>query len=113
VRVVGIHEHPVHVEDDCLARGHGRTVVALATGRQTFGTAFGILYAAIFLLWGFAAAFTGWGGEMAEMVGDIYPGFGATAVGAFVGVIYGFVVGFVFFGAAAWIYNRLLGGGAT
>jgi hypothetical protein len=74
-----------------------------------FGIAFGIVYAAIFLLWGLLAALFGWGGAMAEMVGGLYVGFGPTLGGAVVGALWGFAVGFVFFAVAAWIYNRLVG----
>ena len=74
-----------------------------------FGLAFGIVYAAIFFLYGMAAALFGWGGAMTEMIGSFYVGFGPTLGGAVIGALWGFVVGFVFFALAAWIYNRLIG----
>ncbi len=75
-----------------------------------FGIAFGIVYAAVFFLFGVLAALFGWGAAMTELMGSFYPGFGPTAGGALIGAVWGFVVGFVFFALGAWIYNRLLGG---
>jgi hypothetical protein len=75
-----------------------------------FGIAFGIVYAVVFFLYGVLAALFGWGAAMAEIIGSFYVGFGPTLGGALIGAVWGFVVGFVFFAAAAWIYNRLLGG---
>jgi hypothetical protein len=74
-----------------------------------FGLAFGIVYAAIFFLYGMAAALFGWGGAMAEMIGSFYVGFGPTVGGAVIGALWGLAVGFVFFALAAWIYNKLVG----
>jgi hypothetical protein len=75
-----------------------------------FGIAFGILYALVFFMFGTAAALFGWGAEFAEFIGVFYPGFGPSFAGALIGTVWGFGVGFLFFGLAAWIYNRLLGG---
>ena len=74
-----------------------------------FGLAFGIVYAMVFFLYGAVAAFLGWGGAMAEMIGSFYIGFGPTLGGALIGALWGFAVGFGFFALAASIYNRLVG----
>ena len=74
-----------------------------------FGLAFGIVYAVVFFLYGAVAAFLGWGGAMAEMIGSFYIGFGPTLGGALIGALWGFAVGFGFFALAAAIYNRLVG----
>ena len=50
-----------------------------------FGIAFGIVYAAVFFLYGLLAALFGWGGAMAEMIGSFYIGFGPTLGGALIG----------------------------
>jgi hypothetical protein len=73
-----------------------------------FGIAFGIVYAVIFFLYGIMAALFGWGAEFAGLMGSLYPGFGPTLPGAVIGAVWGFAIGFLFFGAAAWLYNRLL-----
>ena len=54
------------------------------------------------------AALLGWGAEFADFMGGIYLGFGPTLPGAVIGAVWGFVIGFLFFAAAAWLYNRLL-----
>jgi hypothetical protein len=76
-----------------------------------FGIAFGIVYAVVFFLYGAVAALFGWGVAMAEMVGSFYVGFGPTFLGALIGAVWGFVVGFVFFGIGAWLYNLMVGEG--
>ena len=64
----------------------------------------------VFFLYGLLAALFGWGAAMAEIVGSLYVGFGPTFAGALIGAVWGFAVGFVFFAAGAWLYNRLLAG---
>ncbi len=78
-----------------------------------FGLAFGIIYAVLFLVYGLAAAFFGVGVEMIEMISDFYVGFGPTVIGALIGAVWGVGIGVVFFGLAAWIYNRLVGCGGS
>ncbi len=73
-----------------------------------FGSAFGIIYALVFCLYALAAAVFGVGTEMMKMIGGMYPGVGPTILGAAAGAVWGLVIGFVFFGLAAWIYNALL-----
>ncbi len=74
-----------------------------------FGVAFGIIYAAIFFLYGLAAALFGVGGEMMDMIGKMYVGFGPSLPGALAGAVWGLGIGFFFFWLAALIYNRLVG----
>ena len=74
-----------------------------------FGIAFGIVYALVFFLFGIVATLFGWGTEMAGLIGDFYVGFGPTLLGAVIGAVWGFAVGFIFFALAAVIYNRLIG----
>ena len=74
-----------------------------------FGLAFGIIYAALFFIYGLTAAIFGYGKQMMDMIGDFYFGFGPTIPGAFAGAAWGFAIGYVFFALAAAIYNKLLG----
>ena len=74
-----------------------------------FGIAFGIIYAAIFFLYGLAAALFGVGEEFIGMIGKFYAGFGPSLPGALAGAVWGMAVGFFFFWLAALIYNRLVG----
>ena len=73
-----------------------------------FGIAFGIVYAVVFFLYGALAALFGWGSALAEIVGSFYVGFGPTIGGALIGAVWGFAVGFIFFGLGAWLYNMLV-----
>lgn len=73
-----------------------------------FGLAMGIVYALVFFVYGIVAALTGLGAEMMRLIGGFYVGAGPSMGGAAVGALWGFGIGFVFFGLAAWIYNRLL-----
>jgi len=91
------------------ARGAARKEDAMKLNVVKFALAFGIVYAAIFFLWGLAAAIFGWGGDMLKLMGDFYPGIGPNLGGALIGAVWGLVVGFVFFGVAAWLYNNLPG----
>ncbi len=74
-----------------------------------FGIAFGIIYAAVFFLYGMVAALFGVGKEMMKMIGTFYGGFGASFLGALAGAAWGLIIGFVFFWLAGLIYNRLVG----
>ena len=74
-----------------------------------FGIAFGIIYAVVFFVLGILAALFGWGAEFMALMEKLYLGFGPTPLGAVIGAVWGFVIGFAFFGAGAWIYNRLIG----
>ncbi len=74
-----------------------------------FGIAFGIIYALMFFVVGILAALFGWGAEIMVLMEKLYVGFGLTPLGAAIGAVWGFVMGFAFFGCAAWIYNRLIG----
>ena len=74
-----------------------------------FGAAFGILYAAIFFLYGLVAALFGVGKEMIEMIGKFYVGFGPSLPGALAGAVWGLAIGFFFFWLAALIDNRPVG----
>ncbi len=76
-----------------------------------FGVAFGIIYALIFFLYGMMAALFGWGTEMLKLISSFYAGVGPTLLGAVIGAVWGFAVGFVFFALGALIYNALLGRG--
>ncbi len=73
-----------------------------------FGLAFGIVYAVIFFVYGLAAMAFGFGAEFVDLIGQLYVGFAPTLAGSIIGAVWGFAIGFVFFGVAAWIYNVLV-----
>lgn|GEM_PF-2770516 len=72
-----------------------------------FGLAFGIMWAAVFLLLP-AFGMAGWGVKTVEALDLIYFGFGAVGVSVLLGMISGFVWGFVICWLGALIYNHWL-----
>ena len=70
--------------------------------------AMGAVYALVFFVYGVVSALTGAGAEMMRLIGSFYVGAGPSLAGALAGALWGFGVGFVFFGLAAWLYNALL-----
>lgn len=52
------------------------------------------------------AFFTGYGVMGLTVLSDLYPGYTISWGGAFVGLIYGFVEGYIFFCVLARLYNR-------
>lgn len=50
--------------------------------------------------------FTGYGELFLTIVSGMYPGYGTTVSGSFVGLVYGFLDGFVMLFALAWIHNK-------
>jgi hypothetical protein len=89
-----------------LVSVRGRMAMRLHAAR--FGLAFEIIYGLFFLLLGLAAAQYGWGVESMKATRELFPGFEPTIVGAAIGGIWGLVLGFVFFGLAARLYNAML-----
>lgn len=52
------------------------------------------------------------GGEHLELLAKFYIGYSVTVGGAFVGLVYGFVDGFIGCWILAWLYNRFARNGA-
>jgi hypothetical protein len=72
-----------------------------------FALAAGILWgAAVFLTTLWLLAF-GYQGELVRLLDHFYFGYTFSVVGAFVGLVWGFVDGLVCGAAFAWVYNRL------
>ncbi|MBI2132628.1 MAG: hypothetical protein HYT99_07440 [Candidatus Tectomicrobia bacterium] len=65
-----------------------------------FGVAMGAVYALVFFAYGAVSALTGAGAEMMRLIGGFYVGAGPALAGALAGALWGFGVGFVFFGLA-------------
>jgi hypothetical protein len=73
----------------------------------SLGLAFGFAWALFTFLGGIAASILGWGIELVEILGSIYPGFAPGLWGSLVGAAWGFVNGFLWGAIIGWIYNRL------
>ena len=74
---------------------------------QKLGLAGGILCGAWMFIMTIAAMKWGFGAQMMTMMMDMYPGYTVTAGGSIVGLIYGFVDGFISLFILGWLYNKL------
>lgn len=74
---------------------------------KTLGLGGGILWGGCMLLTTAANMATGYATGLIDLMASVYPGYAATASGAVVGTIYGFIDGFVGLFLLAWIYNKL------
>lgn len=65
------------------------------------------------VLWGFMVFFMtlaniwfGYGSMWLQLMADIYPGYAVTYVGSLVGLVYGFLDGFIGLFLLGWLYNH-------
>lgn len=76
---------------------------------RALGLAGGIVWGvAIFLLTYWFLLF-GYGGTTLGQLANVYLGYSVTWYGAFVGLVWAFVDGFICCAALAWLYNRFAG----
>jgi len=76
---------------------------------RALGLAGGIVWGlAIFLLTYWFLLF-GYGGTMLAKLSNVYLGYSVTWYGAFVGLIWGFIDGFIGCAVLAWLYNKFAG----
>jgi len=73
---------------------------------KAFGLTGGILWGAIMFIMTLAAM-TGYGAGLMNAIGTIYIGYKVGFVGAFVGLVYGFLDGLIGCAVFAWLYNKL------
>ena len=78
----------------------------MALKPKALGISAGIIAAAAVFIMTLLAAGTGYGSAMMTMYGTIHPGYSISVLGAFVGIIYGFICWFVAGYVLAWLYNR-------
>ncbi len=69
------------------------------------GLAGGILWGILLFIMTWMAKYTGYGMFWLSQWIDIYPGYVLTAQGAFIGLIYGFVAGFISMYLLGLVYN--------
>ena len=72
-----------------------------------FGLAGGIGWGVCVFLTTLLSVWTGYGSAFLQMLSSLYPWFGITVGGAFLGLIEGFIDGFACLFVLAWLYNRL------
>jgi hypothetical protein len=71
------------------------------------GLAAGILWAIAIFIMTWISMYTGWGMFWLSQWMDVYPGFDISIKGAFIGLVYAFVDGFVSLLIFGWLYNLL------
>lgn len=71
------------------------------------GLAGGIFFALFMFIFTLLAANTGYAQEYMESMISLYPGYGISNEGSIIGLIYGFISGFLFLYILAWLYNML------
>ena len=74
-----------------------------------FGTAAGIIWGLCIFICTILAIYTGYSEAFLNVMKSVYVGYKICWGGAFLGLLYGFIDGFVGFGLIAWIYNLLCG----
>jgi len=70
--------------------------------------ALGVIEAFGFLVFGLLAGVLGWGTELVDLMSQIFIGFGVGPAGLAIGVLWGFVKGFVFGAILASVYNHFI-----
>ncbi len=71
------------------------------------GLAAGIMWALVLFCMTWVSMYTGYGMFWLSQWMDIYPGFELSMVGSFVGLVYGFIDGFVCLFIFGWLYNLM------
>jgi hypothetical protein len=74
---------------------------------KRFGLAGGILWGGYMFLATIISLYTGYGETLLNIMGELYWGYAISWLGAFVGLAYGFVDGFISFYIIGWLYNKL------
>lgn len=75
---------------------------------KAFSISGGVLMAIIKASVLFSALKLGYGITIANFMADLYYGVAISVQGIVFGAMWGFVLGFLFFGLFAWIYNRFI-----
>lgn len=73
---------------------------------HALGLACGVISGAMAFLFLFISAATGYGKEMIAMATSVYPWVSATYIGALLGLVCGFIKGYIFGVVVAFAYNK-------
>ena len=73
---------------------------------KSFALAGGIVWGIAILLITFWFLLFGYTGNILGKLGTVYLGYSVTWGGAFIGLLWGFVEGFIVCGIFAWLYNK-------
>jgi hypothetical protein len=74
---------------------------------KKLGFAGGILGGLTMLIITFFSITNDYGTAWLELMKSIYPGYTISEIGCIVGMVYGFIDGFVFFYLLGWIYSKI------
>lgn len=72
------------------------------------GLAGGILWGLCMFLTTVTSIYTGYASQFLALMGTIYPGFSVSGGGSLLGLIYGFLDGFIWLFLLGWVYNKLV-----
>jgi len=75
----------------------------------SLGLAGGVVWGVMMFITTLISVGTGYAGAFLAVMASIYPGFAITVPGAFVGLAYGFVDGFIGLLVLGWLYNLFSG----
>jgi hypothetical protein len=74
---------------------------------KRLGIAGGILWGVMMFVMTLANIWFGYGTMWLALMADIYPGYEVTYIGSIVGLVYGFLDGFVGLFIIGWLYNKI------
>lgn len=72
---------------------------------KSLGLAGGVLWGAWMFIFTYISMFTGYGSMWAALMVDVYPGYEVTFIGSIIGLVYGFLDGFIGLYIFGWLYN--------
>lgn len=72
---------------------------------KAFGLSGGVLWGLAMLVLTFVGMNAEYGASFFAFMMDVYPGYEMTMAGAFIGLVYGFLDGFIGLYLFAWLYN--------
>ncbi len=75
---------------------------------KAFGLAGGITWGLLILLLTFWFLIMGYQGSVLAKLGNVYIGYSVTFWGAFIGLVWGFIDGFIIGAFFAWLYNKFV-----
>ena len=73
---------------------------------KSLGLAGGVLWGGVMFLMTWLAVYTGYGYRFLILIEGLYPFYTVSIAGSFVGLIFGFIDGFVGLFLLAWLYNK-------
>ena len=73
---------------------------------KALGLAGGVFFGVFIFIMTIITMFTGYASMWSALLVDVYPGYSITFSGAFIGLVYGFIDGFVGLFAISWLYNK-------